>query len=464
MDAARPTPLTTSAGAALSVVGVVTAALAGAAAAHAPVIAAVACAAGVLVVAVVVRPALAAYLVLGIGPLITGIDRGAVLPIVRPNEALYIVVALGLALRTALLALSGRRVLRRPTAVEWSLLLLVVTGSVFPVLWMHARGLALTQDDVLYAIPMWKYLLVYMIVRAAVQTDREIRVALWLSLGAGAIVGAIAILQSLQLFGIVDLLAPYYAPQDITRALEINRGTSTVASSGAVADIMVFNLAIALGLLVRRPRSKWALFGLAALFVFGAVASGQFLGVIVLVVGAAAVAHVTRTGRWSVPGVVTAALVAAVALRPVIDRRLSGFESTYRVPPSWVGRLQNLETYFWPRLAADNSWLLGVRTSARVPAPVGSGRFTIYIESGYTWLLWTGGVPFLLAFFVFLGVAVRKVHAVARQDAGAAGAAAVAAFAALIVLPVAMIFDPHLTLRGSADLSFALLALAVSRG
>ena len=69
----------------------------------------------------------------------------------------------------------------------------------------------------------------------------------------------------------------------------------------------------------------------------------------------------------------------------------------------------------------------------------------------------------LLAFFYFLWTTIGSVSRVARSRTDAIGVAAIASFTALVVTAVLMIFDPHLTLRGVADLSFTLLALALVR-
>ena len=165
-----------------------------------------------------------------------------------------------------------------------------------------------------------------------------------------------------------------------------------------------------------------------------------------------------RLGR-SVLALVPALAAASIALRSVIAERLSGFDSATGIPPSWEGRLENLRTFFWPELANGyhGSWECdppggcrhprrGVNGStSRAVTPICSGR---------------GGVAHLVAFFVFLWAAMGRVGRVARRRFDAIGVAAVASFTALTVLAVLMIVDPHHNLRGSADLNFALLALA----
>jgi hypothetical protein len=77
---------------------------------------------------------------------------------------------------------------------------------------MHARGADITQDDILYGLTLWKCFGLYLIVRASVRSVREVGICLWLSLAATSVVALVTILQALQLFGVSDLLAAYYAP------------------------------------------------------------------------------------------------------------------------------------------------------------------------------------------------------------------------------------------------------------
>jgi hypothetical protein len=125
---------------------------------------------------------------------------------------------------------------------------------------------------------------------------------------------------------------------------------------------------------------------------------------------------------------------------------------------SWQGRLFNLTSYFWPVLFSHGNFLLGVRPAARVATSSMATGF-VWIESGYTWLLWAGGIPLVVAFLVFAGKALRLCATVARSNAGMASIAATSAFASLVMIVLLMLIDPHLTYRGSADLLFALLAV-----
>jgi hypothetical protein len=129
------------------------------------------------------------------------------------------------------------------------------------------------------------------------------------------------------------------------------------------------------------------------------------------------------------------------------------------LPVSWTGRLHNLQSYFWPELFHGLNPVLGVRLSARVPV-ASQARGYAWIESGYTWLLWGGGLPLFVAFFLLLYVVLRRGVRLASGPADAIGAVGRAMVVAFGVMAVLMFFDPHLTYRGSADCLFLLMALS----
>jgi lipopolysaccharide/colanic/teichoic acid biosynthesis glycosyltransferase len=226
-----------------------------------------------------------------------------------------------------------------------------------------------------------------------------------------------------------------------------------------VGDVCAFCAAITLAWLFVGNGGRRAA-ALTLLFVAGSVGSGQFSGVLALLVAVTAVALVLRQGRRVLHRIGPYLLVTAVVLLPVISQRLAGFSGGH-LPASWNDRLTNLQTFFWPRLGQNFGWLLGVQPAARIPDPHRAAGF-VWIESGYTWLLWSGGLPLLIAFLVFLVTGLTALrNAVYLTVDTPMRVAAVAGYAALWVFAVLMFFDPHLTLRGAADLFFPLLALAL---
>jgi putative peptidoglycan lipid II flippase len=403
---------------------------------------------------VLVKPQVAAYLLILLTPLVVGLNAG--IPLLRPNEILIVLFGLLIAARWVARVRTGERMWPKLDKVDFSLLALALTSSALPLLMMVARQRPITSDDLLYCIVIWKLMAEYVIVRSTIKTREQAMRCLWLSLIAAAIVCLIGIVQSLGLFGIPVLLGKYYSSLGTTSALTVGRGSSLLSLPAAVADLAILNLAIVVAMISRaRSGRKW-LAGLAVLYALGVLAAAEFSTVLALLPAFFVLVALTRL-RKLLTYAIPVTIIGAAVLWPVIQIRLSGFQSASGIPISWQTRLTNLHTYFWPQLFSDYNWILGVRPSARVAVPTQIYGY-VWIESGYTWLLWGGGIPLLGSYIAFAVFALKKCWRRARLP-GPEGIAATAIAAATAAQLASMVFDPHLTYRGSGDAFFMILAL-----
>ena len=409
----------------------------------------------VLIGWVMARPAVAAYLLIFLTPLVVGFTGFQVIPVLRPNEALLVLFSVAIGLRWLAGVRSGELRGPRLDRLDLSLIALGVTSSVLPLVMMVVRQRPIGSDDLLYSFVMWKLLAEYVIVRSVISTREQALRCLVLSLIVAAIVCLVGIVQALGFPGVHGLLAKYYSTTGLDTSAG-GRGGSFLGLPAATADLAILNLAIAVAMIKRGyPRLRW-LGGLAALYALGTVAAAEFSTVIGLVVAFIALVVITRSGRLAACAI-PVALFGGVLLWPVISTRLSGFSTASGLPVSWTDRLYNLRTYFWPVLFSDNNWILGVRPAARVALT--SKRFGyVWIESGYTWLLWGGGIPLVASYIAFVGAVLRKCWTYI-QRADTAGIAATAVTVAVCAQVVLMLFDPHLTYRGSGDALFLILGL-----
>lgn len=443
----------------LLAVGMLGAILVGAAATVEPGLALLAGVSMVIIGVTAARPALGACFLLGVTPLIAGLGRGAGLPLLRPYEALGLLVGIGVVLRMVTLAREGDFRLER---LDATLLLMAVASSIYPLFVMKLRGRDIEQEDILYAFQLWKYYGVFMIMRLSIRTRHQVKAALLTAVLSATVVGAIAMLQSLQIAGVDGLVQAYFPPDSVNaNAASSGRGTTTIGSSIAAADVTVYAFAIAAAWVLTMRRRPPLMVLLAFGLVLGTLGSGQFTGFIGIFIAVFAIGIITkRLGRFAL-AFAPAAIFGAALLKPVIEKRLEPLRQGV-LPQSWEVRIQNLETFFWPVLGNDLNWLTGVRPQTRVLAPPGwpAGEH-VYIESGITWLLWTGGLLFLAAFYWFLWVGMRRFWQIARSREDEVSVAARASFVALAVIGILMLTDPHLSFRASSDLSFALMGITI---
>lgn len=414
--------------------------------------------AGTGLIIVAARPELAAYTYVACLPFLAGIPRGHLVPFLRPTEILQLYLTFGLLLRVAVFLLDGRRLALTWTKIDVAFVLFATAGSVVPIAWMLVRGLPVTRDDLLSTIPIWKYYGLYVMIRMAVRTASQVRNCLIITVAVALVTGIVATFQALNLFWAPEMLALAWADEGKTAVdLVDGRGSGFLGSPIATVTFVVYNLAVTLSIWIKDQATRAWTTPSAVVLVVCAFGVGQITGIAALAIVVMSVGRTTGRLREMLRSTVILAPVAVALVWPVVDNRLNETYGSTRIPQSWVVRWDNLTTFYWPHLGGLH-WMLGVRPDSIIEAPE-TWRDVIYLESGYTWLLWVGGIPLLVAFIYFEWTSLRALHAV-TQRADAIGCAAVAATAALIAIATLATIDMHITTRGEADIAYVLLGLS----
>jgi hypothetical protein len=408
-------------------------------------------------------PIFATYAYLVTLPIIAGIDRDTLLPLVRPNEGLLAVVVAGAVLGAYLRYVRGDEI--RPRfypLIDIPLAVFLLASTVWPLASLTLRGMLPTSDEWAATLPMAKLVGIYFLVRYTVTTEQRILRTIRFIIWPGAMVALIAVLQTLKFGPVLALLDTFWNTgsnaadtQDLAE-----RGSATLGSPIATGDVIIISLVLVLccgarGLLGRRERLV-----LAVVLGTGVFAAGQFSTWIATAVAFALLAwrfpDLRRQARRFAP----LALVALVIGAPAFIGRLSGIgENGSFLPEPEQGRLDNLRYMYLPHF----NWvttLIGVSPNEVLQAPE-RWREVIYLESGVLYFIWVGGLP-LLAAFIWLSVRTLRSVRPALAHPGPFGAAASSLDIVWRFLLVLTLIDPHLQLRGTGDLIFTLLGIVAT--
>jgi hypothetical protein len=408
-------------------------------------------------------PVFATYVYLATLPIIAGIDRDTLLPLVRPNEGLLAVVMAGAMFGAFLRYLRGDSI--RPRfypMVDVPLAVFLLMSTVWPIASMNLRGLVPTGEDLASILPMAKLVGIYFLVRYTVTTEQRIVRAIRFIVWPGALVALIAVLQTLKFGPVLAMLNTLWVTGESVDFQDLSeRGSATLGSPIATGDVIIISLVLVLccgarGVLGRRERLV-----LALLLGTGVFAAGQFSTWIAAAVSFALIGWRFPALRRQAKRFAPLFVVALVIGAPAFIGRLEGIGATGSswLPEPEQGRLDNLAHLYLPHF----NWvttLIGVSPNWTLRAPE-IWRNVVYLESGVLWFVWVGGTP-LLAAFIWLSVRILRAARPALTYPGGFGSAVSALDIVWRFLLVLTLIDPHLQQRGTGDLIFTLLAIAVT--
>ncbi|KRE32494.1 hypothetical protein ASG82_23675 [Mycobacterium sp. Soil538] len=402
------------------------------------------------------RPVLATYLYLATLPFIAGIDRGTLVPLVRPNEALLVLLIAGAMAGGYVRALRGAPLQLRFRPWDVPLVAFFLLATVWPISSLLLRGMFPSAADVSAILPVCKLAGVFLLVRATVRTETHVRWCIRLIIGGAVGVAGIAVLQSLSVEPLLALLDSWYR----ALAAERGRGTTTLSNAIATGDYILIGLALLVTSGVRGLVGRWTRVAAGVVLAAGVLAVGQFSTLLgALIVGALLVRRLP-TVRVSALRLAPILGIAVLVGAPALLGRISGFSGGGFPPQSWRVRWDNVTHLYVPELLENGRFLVGVSPNS-VKVPPDTWREVVYLESGYLQFLWVGGVPLLVG-FVVLSWAVLRLAARLSSQTDAVGACASALGIAWWIVVLLSVLDPHLFIRGSSDLLFALLGIVAA--
>lgn len=399
------------------------------------------------------KPIINVYVVIAATVLTSGMARGALIPMLIPNEPILLGAA-ALALPYILLTLW--RSARLPRTLLFAILALIVGTVIIPLTADYLRGFDLGISTIFNLAAPLQYVLLFMLCKYLVQTDAERRRVVWLLIGMSLIVAAVGLLQALRVNFVLQLLTHWYPSDQTTTALSLGRVTSLLSAWNALGAFLMVNLLIARTLLLRSAGEthKRLLLLICAVIIACMLASGSFASAIGLAIGFLMIEAYDE--RFHVDYLVffaLAILVTYLVLGPLISERLA-YQSRNDsvVPETLTFRFQVWGEVFLPAL--QNHILWGVQPE--IPSTAGWQ----WAENHYLFLLYRGGIFAVLGHLAWVALTLKWLFGFIRRNTGISRSIAISAATILVVLSIMGLTNEVFTFSGVNEYVWILLGIA----
>jgi hypothetical protein len=356
---------------------------------------------GVAVVALTARYPVFGCAALAIGvPLTTALGRDTLIPVLRPNEAILLLVLAGLGLRY---------LWTRPSVsyigLDVAIVIFAVGSSLIPWLVLWFGRVPMDFDTWRAVLGPLQFLAVYVCFAQVRGTDRSVRWLLNLALLATVIEGVVAVLE-LQDFppGARALFSAYFPSDRPALPGSGYRPTALLGNYSAVGAFAMLGALLAVALTRSKDSRLNNLWLTAAMAVNLAalVASLTWAPALALALGVGVLIWYSRRVPWQIWFGAITLLVVVAALWPVVSDRIQGSNVDVGTIQNIDARLKNWQLYFVPALA-EHMWL-GTGTVIPGDLPpylsdfVDSEFLRIVIRAGLV------GVGLLLLMFTWVSV------------------------------------------------------------
>jgi hypothetical protein len=330
------------------------------------------------------RPAVGCCLFAFAIPVTTGLVRGSVVPLLRVNEVLLLLLLAGLFLNHFRDPKRHAITMLDIAVGSYALGSIVITTL---VLLVTAPPALRDLETLRVVLSPAQFFLVYLVFSRTEFSGRTLPVLLNLSMLASIFVSLIAVVELVNLGGLRPTVTALFPPEGNPSPWDpVYRPASTLGYYSAVGAFGAINYTLALALLtMRHPAfSRLWLSLVMAINMGGLVASLTWAPLLVLPLVTAVVLWRGRRVPRELAMVVAALAVAFVLLWPNVNSRgaqqgvLSSAGVGLTIPHTFDYRMHFWEEFFVPALA-DHMWL---GTGTVLPSVV-PGRLVTYVDNEY---------------------------------------------------------------------------------
>ena len=275
------------------------------------------------------RPITLCYMLVGTIVTSSGMERGLVVPLLKPNEIAFLLAA-GL---TILMALAKRTIRITGTTYSWFSLLTLGLGTVaLPLGAYIIRGVALSTQDLLTLVAPLQYFLVFWVFAALPQTERQRFQLLFCMILGGGLVAFIGLLQAANVPFIVTILENYYPSSHGDVASEAGRVTSLLGAWNATGIFLMVSTLVGWSILPESNSGaeRIILNGTLILIQLALIATGSFAGMGVMLLGLVLISFIQGRGvrilsiiLLGIVVVIAIAVLLQPILGPMIEQRLT---------------------------------------------------------------------------------------------------------------------------------------------
>lgn len=432
-------------------------------------------AAGLLGLAYVIvcarRPALGCASLAFATPLIEGLGRGTLIPLVRPSEAMMALLIVGVLIHEI-----PRRRERNYTILDVVVLAYTLGVTVIPIVVLLVTGQTGSVDTTtLFSVfsPLF-YLAIFLLFSRVEVTDRDRRLFLNLAMAASVVVSLVGIAQLAQVPGVLDFVNTYYPPQqaapgtaDSICSFGVCRPASLMQHYSAFGAYCMLSFTVALVLLAGRRVTgfdrRW-LVAVLAINAIGVFASETVAAVVGLVLATAIVLLYWRTFPRQLLWVIGATVAGTIAFWGQISARLQQQtpDTTFfgiGVPQSLGVRAQYWAQLFWPDLRP----VVWTGTGNVIPSDI-PASLTAFVDNEYLGMGFRAGVGGIVLLLVLLGVVGVMGWRARRSHDPLESAVGGIAVAFVIVLGVIGTTAEYLTFAGVDQIFWMVVGMLAGFG